>query len=315
MAPRKIIHDCDPGQDDALALLLELASPEAFELLAVTTVAGNAPLARTTENARRIVELAGHADMPVHPGCPRPLKRTLITAEAVHGESGLEGSGLPPAWLHPEETHAVDYLIETLSHAEEPVTLVATGPLTNIASAIVAAPAVVAGIREIVLMGGALGRGNVTPSAEFNFYVDPDAAAIVFSAGLALTMLGLDVTHQARATPERVAALEALANPVSAAVVGMLRCGLARARDTGEPGPAVHDVLVPAYLLAPALFAARPAHIRIVAWGESDLGRSVELAGEAPNATVVEAVDARTASSPSSSSAMRAMRGAAAHSS
>src|SRR5579885_2791567 len=129
MAPRKIIHDCDPGQDDALALLLELASPEELELLAVTTVGGNAPLVRTTENARRIVELAGHADLPVHPGCPRPLRRPLLTCEGFHGESGLEGSGLPPAWLHPEEGHAVDYLVETLRAAEEPITLVATAPL------------------------------------------------------------------------------------------------------------------------------------------------------------------------------------------
>ncbi|HKO07467.1 MAG TPA: nucleoside hydrolase [Alphaproteobacteria bacterium] len=292
MAPRKIIHDCDPGQDDAMALLLELASPEAFELLAVTTVAGNVSLERTTENARRIVELAGHSDLPVHPGCPRPLKRPLIDARHVHGESGLDGSGLPPAWLHPEEGHAVAYLIETLAEPELPITLLATGPLTNVASALVAAPRIAAGIAEIVLMGGALGRGNVTPSAEFNFHVDPDAAAIVLAAGLKLTMLGLDVTRQARATAARIAALEALANPVTASVAGMLRHGLARARAQGEPGPPVHDVLVPAYLLVPHLFAARPAHIRVIAWGETDLGRSVELAGEAPNATVVEAVDA-----------------------
>ena len=292
MAPRKIIHDCDPGQDDAIALLLELASPEAFELLAVTTVAGNVSLERTTENARRIVELAGHSDLPVHPGCPRPLKRALSDARDVHGESGLDGSGLPPAWLHPEEGHAVAYLIEALAEPELPITLLATGPLTNVASALVAAPRITAGIDEIVLMGGSLGRGNVTPSAEFNFHVDPDAAAIVFSAGLKLTMLGLDVTRQARATAARIARLEALANPVSASVAGMLRRGLARARERGEPGPPVHDALVPAYLLAPELFTARPAHIRVIAWGETDLGRSVELLGEAPNATVVEAVDA-----------------------
>ncbi len=292
MAPRKIIHDCDPGQDDALALLLELASPGEIELEAVTTVAGNVPLERTTENARRIVELAGHSDMPVHPGCPRPLRRPLLTAAHVHDESGLEGSGLPPAWLHPEETHAVDYLVETLSRGGEPRTLIATGPLTNIASALVAAPGIAAGIAEILLMGGALGRGNATPSAEFNFHVDPDAAAIVFSAGLPLTMLGLDVTRQAVATPARIALLEALDNPAAAAAAGMLRFGLDRAEALGEDGPLVHDLLVPAYLLAPQLFRARRAHLRIVAWGESDLGRSVELTGEAANATVVEAVDA-----------------------
>lgn len=292
MAPRKIIHDCDPGQDDAMALLLELASPEAIELLVVTTVAGNVPLEHTTENARRIVELVGHADLPVHPGCPRPLRRALATFEKYHGESGLEGSGLPPAWLHPEETHAVEYLVECLSGAEEPITLCATGPLTNIASALVAAPQIVERVAEIVLMGGALGRGNTTPSAEFNFHVDPDAAAIVFSSGLKLTMLGLDVTRQARATPQRIAALDSLGNPVGRAVAGMLRHSLAWVEKRGEAGPAVHDVLVPAYLLRPNLFKARSAHVRVITWGETDLGRSVELKGESPNATVVEEVDA-----------------------
>lgn len=292
MAPRKIIHDCDPGQDDAIALLLALASPDEIELVAVTTVAGNVPLARVTENARRIVELAGHADLPVHPGCPRPLRRALETCESFHGPSGLDGSGLPPAWLHPEEGHAVDYLVETLRAAEESLTLCATAPLTNVAGALVAAPEIAAGIDELVLMGGALGRGNATPSAEYNFHVDPDAAAIVLGAGLKLTVIGLEATHAARATPERIARLDALGNPVAAAVAGMLRWSLERVCAQGEAGPPIHDALVPAYLLRPALFRVRPAHIRVIAWGESDLGRSVELPGEAPNATLVESVDA-----------------------
>jgi purine nucleosidase len=292
MPPRRIIHDCDPGQDDALALLLELASPEEIELLAITTVAGNVPLERATENARRIVELAGHADLPVHPGCARPLRRSLVTATHFHGESGLDGSGLPPAWLHPDEMHAVGYLTQALGNATEPITLCATGPLTNIACALVAAPEIAGGIREIVLMGGALGGGNVTPSAEFNLHVDPDAAAIVFAAGLDLTMIGLDVTRMARATPQRIAALKALGSPVSAAITGMLRHSLSHARRRGQHGPPVHDVLVPAYLLEPGLFKARSTHIRVIAWGETDLGRSVEVPGEVPNATVVESVDA-----------------------
>jgi purine nucleosidase len=292
VAPRKIVHDCDPGQDDAMALLLELASPEAFEVLAVTTVAGNVPLERTTENARRIVEAAGHADLPVHPGCPRPLRRPLATSTEFHGESGLDGSNLPPAWLHPEETHAVEYLVESLEQCEEPITIVATGPLTNIASALVASPDIAAKIVEIVLMGGALGRGNATPSAEFNFHVDPDAAAIVFEAGLKITMLGLDVTRQARATPARIAAVEALGNPVSRAIAGMLRHSFEYVSKRRQPGPAVHDVLAPAYMLRPDLFKARRAHIRVLAWGETDLGRCVELKGKEPNATVVERVDA-----------------------
>jgi purine nucleosidase len=292
MAPRKVIHDCDPGQDDAMALLLELAAPEAIELLAVTTVAGNVPLARTTENARRLVELAGHADLPVHPGCARPLRRPLVTCEEFHGESGLEGSGLPPAWLHPEETHAVEYLVEILERAEAAITLVATGPLTNVASALVAAPAIAQRIDRLLLMGGALSRGNTTPLAEFNFHVDPDAAAIVFAAGLRLTMIGLDVTRQARATPARIARIEALGNPVAKAIGGMLRYSLDHVRSRGQAGPAVHDVLVPAYLLRPELFGTRPAHVRVLAWGETDLGRCIELPGEAPNVTLAETVDA-----------------------
>lgn len=292
MAARQIIHDCDPGQDDAIALLLELASPEEIELLAVTTVAGNAPLARTTENARRVVELAGHADLPVHPGCPRPLRRPLEDGEGFPGASGLDGSGLPPAWLHPEEGHAVDYLVDALGGSAEAITLCATGPLTNIASALVAAPEIAPRIGELVLMGGALGRGNTTPSAEFNFRVDPDAAAIVFSCGVRLTMIGLDVTRKARATPARIAAIEALGNPVAAAVAGMLRHSLQHVRKKGQAGPPIHDVLVPAYLLRPDLFEARTAHLRIIAWGETDLGRSVELVDEPPNATLVPRVDA-----------------------
>jgi purine nucleosidase len=283
MAPRPIIHDCDPGQDDAIALLLELASPEEFNLLAVTTVAGNAPLSRTTENARRVVELAGHADLPVHPGCPRPLRRLL---------EGGEGSGLPPAWLHPEEGHAVDYLVDALGTSAEAITLFATGPLTNIASALVAAPEIAPRIRELVVMGGTLGRGNATPSAEFNFHADPDAAAIVFSSGVRITMIGLGVTRRARATPPRVAAIEAVGNPVAAAIAGMLRYSLDRAGRRRASGPPIHDVLVPAYLLRPDLFKARPAHLRVIAWGETDLGRSVELSGEVPNATLVTRVDA-----------------------
>lgn len=292
MAPRPIIHDCDPGQDDAIALLLELASPEELDLLAVTTVAGNAPLARTTENARRVVELAGHADLPVHPGCPRPLRRPLEGVETSNAAGGLEGSGLPPAWLHPEEGHAVDYLVDALGGSAEAITLVATGPLTNIASALVAAPEIATRVRELVVMGGALGRGNATPSAEFNFHVDPDAAAIVFSSGVRITMIGLDVTRRARATPARIAAIEALGNPVAAAVAGMLRYSLDRADKHRASGLPIHDLLVPAYLLRPDFFKARPAHLRVIAWGETDLGRSVELAGEVPNAMLVTRVDA-----------------------
>ena len=298
MAPRPIIIDCDPGQDDALALLLALASPDEFDVLAVTTVAGNVPLALTEKNARQVVELAGRPDLPVHAGCARPLVRDLVTAEYIHGETGLDGADLPEPRMPPAPAHAVDAIIEILRvRPAGTVMLCPTGPLTNIAAAMQKAPDVVPRIKEIVLMGGAIGEGNITPAAEFNIYVDPHAAQIVFEAGVPLVMHGLDVTHQALVTPERLAAIRDLGTSVSRAVVGMLEFyNIYDQTRRGRVGAPLHDPCVVAYLLRPGLFAGRKCHVAIETRGEHTLGRTVvDWSGRtrrAPNAMVIDQIDA-----------------------
>ena len=205
MPARPVIIDCDPGQDDAVALLLALASPDQIEVRGVTAVAGNVPLARTALNARKLCTLAGRAEVPVFAGCPRPMLRRLHTSEHVHGKTGLDGAELPQPEAPLGDRHAVDFIIETLrgaaEAAEADVTLCALGPLTNLGVAMVMAPDILGGVAEIVLMGGAFGEGNTTPAAEFNIFVDPHAAQVVFSSGVPITMMGLDVTHQALTTP------------------------------------------------------------------------------------------------------------------
>ena len=203
---RKIIIDTDPGQDDAVAILLALASTE-LEVLGLTAVAGNVPLALTHTNARRILELADRAEVPVCAGASRPMVRPLVTAEHVHGRTGLDGADLPDPTvpLHPQ--HGVDFIVETLLMAEPgEVTLCTLGPLTNVALALQRAPEIATRIREIVMMGGAYFEvGNITPAAEFNIYVDPHAADVVFRSGVPLTVLPLDVTHKVVASPARLA--------------------------------------------------------------------------------------------------------------
>src|SRR5438874_11088071 len=206
---RKIILDCDPGHDDAMAILLAHGNPE-IELVAITTVAGNQTLDKTSLNARRVCTVAGIRDVPVAAGCDRPLIRKLKTAAYIHGESGLDGPsfGEPTVALDPR--HAVDVITEPLMHSSGDITVVPTGPLTNLAMAVRKDPRIVEKVKEIILMGGAYTRGNTTPAAEFNIHADPEAAAIVFTAGWPLTMVGLDLTHQALPTPavlDRIAAL------------------------------------------------------------------------------------------------------------
>jgi purine nucleosidase len=297
MPPRPIIIDCDPGQDDALAILLALASPEQLEVLAVTAVAGNVPLALTERNARKIVELAGRHDIPVHAGCERPLRRDLVTAEHVHGRTGLDGTELPEPSKPLADAHAVDAIIKALRARPGAVTLCPLGPLTNIATAMQRAPDIVDHICEIVLMGGAIGEGNITPAAEFNIFADPHAAEIVFQSGVGLTMLGLDVTHQVLATPERVRAIAAHGTAVSRAVVGLLEFyNIYDQTKRGRPGAPMHDPCVIAYLLRPELFAGRECHVAIETEGRHTLGRTVVdwsgRGGGAPNATVIHQVDA-----------------------
>ncbi len=188
MAARPIIIDCDPGQDDAVMLLMALASPDELDILGITAVAGNVPLALTERNTRLIVELAGRRDVPVYAGCPRPLVRELVTAEEVHGRTGIDGFDIHDPAVPLGAAHAVDYLVDTLMAADLPITLVPTGPLTNVAMAMVKEPRIVERIDESVLMGGAMREGgNSTPAAEFNILVDPHAAHVVFGCGRPLT--------------------------------------------------------------------------------------------------------------------------------
>ena len=214
MAPRPIIIDCDPGQDDAVALFLAMASPDELEILGITTVAGNVPLELTQRNARMMCDLAGQQALPVFAGCEKPMVLDAITAEYIHGNTGIDGVDVFEPETPLQEQHAVDYLIETLLAAEEgSVTLVPTGPMTNLGTAIEREPEILDGVREIVSMGGAMREGgNRSPSAEFNILVDPHAADIVYNCGKPITAMGLDVTHKVLSTRERVARIRELGN-------------------------------------------------------------------------------------------------------
>ena len=244
------IVDCDPGLDDALALLLVLASPE-FELLGVTTVAGNQTVDKTTANALQVLELAGRADVPVARGADRPLVGDLVVADDAHGESGLGGLVLPKPSTEPAKEHAVDFLAQRLSTAERPITLFAVGPLTNIALLLELQPDSTRGIERIVLMGGAIGPGNMTASAEFNIWIDPEAALTVFESGLDVTMVGLDVTNRAVLTHQDAERLRG-GRRVGAAAAEMLDFYLGFYEATYDHGGApIHDAVAVAHVLRP----------------------------------------------------------------
>jgi purine nucleosidase len=298
MARTRIVIDTDPGQDDAVAILLALAERERLDLLGITTVAGNVPVELTTANALRLVELADRADMPVFRGAGRPLLRPLKTAEFICGPDGLDGAGLPPAKGAARETHAVAFLLDTLRAAEPgSITLCPLGPLTNIALALAQAPELAAKVERIVLMGGARDLGNVTPAAEFNFYVDPHAAQIVLNSGVPIALFGLHATHQAMATPERVGRIAARGSAVARAVTGMLdRPRPGGKAKFGVEGHPLHDPCVIAYLLWPELFAGRDCHVAVETSGETTIGRSaIDWWGSQKlpaNAHVVDRIDA-----------------------
>ena len=278
MQPRKIIIDTDPGQDDAVAILLALASPDEIDLLGITCVAGNVPLALTARNARMICELAGRPDIAVFAGCDRPLGRALVTAEHVHGKTGLDGPTLPEPQMPLQPQHAVDFIIDTV-RANPPgtITLCPLGPLTNIATALARAPDIAARLQEIVLMGGAYSEvGNITPAAEFNIYVDPQAAKAVFAAGVPLVVMPLDVTHKALVTAERNAAFRNLGTPVGIAVAQMTEFFERYDREKyGSLGAPLHDPCVTAYLLAPHLFSGRHVNVEIETTSELTMGMTV----------------------------------------
>ncbi|CTQ50551.1 nucleoside hydrolase [Jannaschia donghaensis] len=275
---QKIIIDTDPGQDDAVAILLALASPE-LEVLGLTVVAGNVPLDLTARNARIVCELAGRPDMPVFAGCDRPLARDLVTAEHVHGKTGLDGPQMADPTMPLQDMHAVDFIIETLrSQPAGSVTLCPLGPLTNIATAFRRAPDIVARVARIVLMGGAYFEvGNITPAAEFNIYVDPEAAKIVFDAGVPLTVLPLDATHKALTTADRVQAFRDLGTEVGRMVAAWTDFFERFDKEKyGSAGAPLHDPCVIAWLLAPDLFTGREINVEIEV--DSPLTRGMTVA-------------------------------------
>ena len=298
MNPRPIIIDTDPGQDDAVAILLALASPE-LQVEAITTVAGNVPLPLTSRNALKMVELACRSDVPVYAGCDRPLRGPLITAEYVHGSSGLDGADLPDPVTPLAEGHAVDAMVDiVMSSPPGTMTVCPLGPLTNVATAIDREPGLAAHLREIVLMGGGFFEGgNTTPTSEFNIYVDPEAADVVFRCGAPLTVMSLDVTHRALIEPRHMARFAAMGTRVGAAVHGMLtfyerydveKYGL-------EGGP-LHDPTVIAHVLQPDLFGGRSVSVRVETSSSLTRGMTVVdwwgMTAEPRNATWMRTIDA-----------------------
>ncbi len=276
--PRRIIIDTDPGQDDAVAMLLALASPDELDVQAIVTVAGNVDLTKTTRNACKVVELAGRADIPVYAGRDGPLRRRLVTAEHVHGESGLDGPELPEPSVRPRQTQGVEFLVEALRMVEPgAITLCTLGPLTNIAAALSEAPDIAGRIDEIVMMGGAYFEvGNITPTAEFNIFVDPEAANIVLRSGIPITMLPLDVTHCAMTTPKRLEQIGDLGNTAGAVVAAMLAFSQTFDLEKyGSEGAPLHDPCVIAYLLRPELFRGRRINVSVETKGELTTGMTV----------------------------------------
>src|SRR5438132_10860677 len=273
--PRKIILDCDPGHDDAMAILLAHGNPE-IELLAITPVAGTQPRARPGRNARRVATVAGIRDGPVAAGCDRPLTRELKTAGYIHGESGLDGPAFGEPTVPLDSRHAVDLIIELLMHSNGDITLVPTGPLTNIAMAVRKEPRIVPKVQEVILMGGAYTRGNTTPAAEFNIYVDPEAAEIVFRAGWLLTMVGLDLTHQALATPAVLERIAALGTPVARIAVQLMEFfRQTYRRNAGFDSPPVHDPCAVARVIDANVMQCVNAFVAIETRGEYSSGMTV----------------------------------------
>ena len=290
--PRDIILDCDPGHDDAIAMLLALASPE-VRLLGITTVAGNQTLAKTTANAIRVLDHLGRDDIPVAAGADAPLVRPSAVAAEVHGETGLDGPDLPPPRRAPHELHAIDWIARTVQTSPHPLTLVATGPLTNIALLLARYPRLTGQIERIVLMGGAAGEGNTTPAAEFNSWADPEAGHRVFTSRLDVTMVGLDVTHRALITPAHVDRLRGRAGRLVAELYGFY--SRFHADTYGWTGSPVHDAIAVAHVVDPTLLKTVHRGVVVDTGPEPSRGRThVDLRGDRwePNAHVAVGIDA-----------------------
>jgi len=291
----KIILDCDPGHDDAIAILLAAHHPE-IDLLAITTLAGNQSLEKTTRNALKVCSLADIHDVPVARGMDRPLVRPAKHAPDIHGESGMDGPHIPEPTIEAAPRHAVDLLIDLLMNSDGDITLVPTGPLTNIAAAIRQQPAIVPKIKAISLMGGAIGLGNVTPAAEFNIHTDPEAAAIVFACGRPITMVPLEVAHQALATPDVTARLRAAQRPVASFAADLLIFFASTYHKVfGFPAAPLHDPCAVAAVIDPTIIRAHMMHVEIETSGEWTSGRTVcdvyAKLGKEPNARVGYALE------------------------
>ena len=287
---RKVILDCDPGHDDAIAILLAARSP-ALDMRAITVVAGNQTLEKTLHNALRVCSFAGIRDIPIAAGMSRPLVRDQIVAGDIHGASGLDGPALGEPTMAPVPTHAVDLIVEEVLAAPGEITLVPTGPLTNIAGALRREPKITGKLQGIVLMGGAIAGGNITPAAEFNIYADPEAAHIVFTSGVALAMIGLDVTHQSIPGPRERERIRRIGNPVAKLVDELLEFFGTSYRDVfGFEGPPIHDAVAVAEAIQPGIVRTQRVNVEIETRGALTSGMTVcdmyGITGRAPNCAV-----------------------------
>jgi purine nucleosidase len=299
MAPRKIIIDTDPGQDDAFAILFALGSPQDLEVVALTTVGGNVPLALTSRNALQIAELAGRADIPVYAGCARPMVKPLKTAEYVHGPTGIDGCTLPEPLKPLREQHAVNFLVDSLMAAPEgELTVCTLGPMTNLAMAMVMEPRIIPRISEVVLMGGGFFEGgNATPAAEFNIWVDPHAASVVFDSGAPVTMASIDCTYTAQMTPEWLRSLRALGSRSAVEAANMAdfyrKYGSHKFPTEARP---IHDACVTGYLLAPQLYEQRQCNVTIELMSQETIGMTIvdwwHVTGRRKNCNVLRRIDA-----------------------
>jgi purine nucleosidase len=287
----RVIHDCDPGIDDALAIAYAIGHPE-IEITGITTVAGNVGLAKTTANALAVASFAGAPGIPVTAGCPTPLLRPALDAGHVHGESGLGGAALPVPPHGPRDGHAIDFIIEHIAAAPGEVTLVATGPLTNVALAVRREPRLAEWVRHFVIMGGSAGRGNVNHAAEFNIWADPEAAAMVFTAGWTVRMIGLDVTLQARATAAVQERMRSL-GPLGSTLLLPALAQYADSHNTSAGEPPVHDVCAMVSVAEPSVFSYTPALVQVETTGMLTSGMTVTdfSAPGQPNALVATGID------------------------
>ncbi len=291
---KKILIDCDPGHDDMMAIMLASASDE-VDLAGVTTVAGNQTGDKTFRNACQVLTLIGE-DVPVARGADKPLLRELVTAPRFHGQTGLDGADLPPSGIEALDMHASDFIIMTLRKSREKMVLVPTGPLTNVALALIKAPEITEKIERIVLMGGGMRDSNVTPAAEFNIYVDPEAAKVVFGAGVPLTMVGLDVTNRAIMTPDDIENLNHPGGKVSDVIVPLLQFFAKANRDIfGLQGAPLHDALAVASVIHPEVIQTKHCRVDVETAGELTRGMTVVdiygVTGKEPNADVALELD------------------------